>query len=237
MDSIAESRLVLLGNGQVGLGRELDLEGTVGSGAGGAMSDFLSGRGRERAPPVMPAQPRRKAHLANHPVFHLGVVDGGSRVGHRTPANFYLTTKLGGLGGCIDSDLELWTFVFLHVDLSGTTGRTRALDLDAHHAHETVARSREAAIEGTIIVRSMFGSGNLLVVAIAENDRELLVRDHLVMVVMLVDPIGNPLVANGLTRTVKATIGKEDGSIVRPALTDAIAHVIVVGSAQGMTLV
>ncbi len=62
-DGVMESRLILLGNRQVGLGRELDLEAAVHFRDGRAVGDLLAGGG-DRDPPAAPPPPRGIAHLA-----------------------------------------------------------------------------------------------------------------------------------------------------------------------------
>ena len=75
----------------------------------------------------------------------------------------------------------------------------------------------------------MFCPRDFLVVAVAKNHREITVRDHLVVVVRLVDAIGNALVTNGLTRPIKATVGKEYGALVRSGIIHPVVYVIIVG--------
>ena len=237
VDGIAESGLVLLGNRAIGLGRELDLEGTVRTGPGRTMSDFLSRRRREGSPPVMPAQPGRKAHLPDHAVLDLSVIDGGPGVGHGRPANLDLAVEHGRLGRGVHRYLELGTLVLLHGNRGGTARRIRALDLDAHSAHESVTRSSEAPVEGPIVVGTVLEPGDLLVVAVAEDHREVTIGDHLVVVVLLIDAVRNPLVADGLAGTVEAAVGKEDRTLVRPALAVVIIHVIGIGRGKGLSLV
>ena len=229
VDGIAESGFVLLGNREIGLGRELDLEGTVRTGPGRTMSDFLSRRRREGSPPVMPAQPGRKAHLPDHAVLDLSVIDGGPGIGHGRPTNLDLAVEHGRLGRGVHRYLELGTLVLLDGNRGGTARGIRALDLDAHSAHETVTRSGEAPVEGSIVVGTVLEPGDLLVVAVAKDHREVSIGDHLVVVVLLIDAVRNPLVTDGLAGAVEAAVGKENRTLVRPALAVVIIHVIGIG--------
>ena len=83
----------------------------------------------------------------------------------------------------------------------------------------------------------MLGPGDFLVVAVAENHREVTVGDHLVVVVFLVDAVGDTLVADGLAGTVEAPVGKENRTLVWPALAVVIIHVIGICRGKGLSLV
>ena len=74
----------------------------------------------------------------------------------------------------------------------------------------------------------MLGPRNFLVVAVAEYHSEITIGDHLVIVVGLVDAVGNPLVTDCLAGSVKAAIRKEHGAFVRSGIVDTIIDVIVV---------
>ena len=61
VDGIAESGFVLLGNREIGLGRELDLEGTVRTGPGRTMSDFEQAKTERASTSNASCQSGRKA--------------------------------------------------------------------------------------------------------------------------------------------------------------------------------
>ena len=237
MNGISESGLVLLGNGGIGLGRELDLEGTVCTGPGSTMRDFLGRRRRERSPPVVPTKPRRKSHLTHYAILDLGVVYGSSRIGHGRTSDLHLAVEHGGLGRGVHGYLKLGSLVLLDIHVGGTARGTSSLDLYAHPAHQAIPRSGKTAVERAVVIRTMLGPRNFLVVAVAKNDREVTIRDHLVIVVRLVDAIGNTLVSNGLSGTVEATVGKENGAFVRFWIIYPVIDVIIIGRGQGLPLV
>ena len=94
-----------------------------------------------------------------------------------------------------------------------------------HPTHETVTRSSEATFEGSIVICPVFGPGNLLVIGITKNHREVTIGDYLVIVFFLIDMIGHPLIANGLTGSVKAPVGKENRAFTRPVLIVILINV------------
>ena len=170
----------------------------------------------------MPAANQGGKHLPDHAVLDLSVIDGGPGRGHGRPTNLDLAVEHGRLGRGVHRYLELGTLVLLHGNRGGTAREFSALDLDAHSAHESVTRSSEAPVEGSIVVGTVLEPGDLLVVAVAKDHREVSIGDHLVVVVLLIDAVRNPLVTDGLAGAVEAAVGKENRTLVRPALAVVI---------------
>ena len=52
----------------------------------------------------------------------------------------------------------------------------------------------------------------------------------------MIDAVRNPLVTDGLAGTVEAAVGKENRTLVRPALAVVIIHVIGIGRGKGLAL-
>ena len=94
-----------------------------------------------------------------------------------------------------------------------------------HPTHETVTRSSEATFEGSIVICPVLGPGNLLVIGIAKNHREITIWYYLVIAFFLIDMIGHALIANGLTGSVKAPLSKENRAFTWPVLTVILINI------------
>ncbi len=208
VDAEDEGRLVFLRNRQIGLGWELDDEGAVVLGRGGAAGDFLA-RGVARRTPVKPAPPHGPAHVADDAVFHLRAVDGRAGVARGGAGERDGFIELRGGFGCGEGDLEFRAFVFLDLHARGAVGAV--LHEEPHRAHEAVARRGEAAGERAVVVAARFLAGDFLAVGIGENHGKRLAGEGLVIVTLLIDGEADALVLHELAGPVERAVGEENG--------------------------
>ena len=87
--------------------------------------------------------------------------------------------------------------------------------VDHHPAHEAIARGREVAAEGTVVVRAQRLPGDLLAVDVAEDDVHPLVGQDLVVVAFLIDEDGDALVIDRLAGAIERAVGEEDDLLLR----------------------
>ena len=222
---VAESGFVFLQNPGIRFGGKLDLKGAVRSGAGGTLCNLFRGYNRQRSPPVVPAQPGRKANLPDNAIPDLRIIDCRSSVGHGRTTDLHFAVKHSRLRRSVHCDLKLGPLILLHIKITRPPWRIGTFNLNVHPAHETVTRSSEATFEGSIVICPVLGPGNLLVIGITKNHREVTIGDYLVIVFFLIDMIGHPLIANGLTGSVKAPVGKENRAFTWPVLIVILINV------------
>ena len=233
IDAEMENRFVLLGHGQVGLGRECDGKRTVRCSRCRSVVDFLAGVLRH-APPIEPAAPGREANFAHDAVPYIGAVDRGAGVSRRRAFHGHFRVQLGRCSRLVHRDLELRPLVFFDVEI-GRTARF-ALDANGHAARHTVSRCREATAERTIVVRTMLLSRDFLVIPIGEDHRQRTIGERFVVVGLLVDVDAQTFVLNGLTRPVKRAVGEENRASKRACFHVPLVSAIVLRRRQLLAL-
>ena len=119
-DTVVESRLILLGHGQIGPSDELNREAAIHFGERCAVSNLLAGAVR-RPPPEAPVPPGGIADFAHDAPAQLGPIDGCARVGRRLADQGDLVIEPRGCLGGFECGLEFGPFVLLHAD-GGCTG-------------------------------------------------------------------------------------------------------------------
>ena len=232
-----ESGFVFLQNPGIRFGGKLDLKGAVRSGAGSALSNLFGGYDRQRSPPVMPAQPGRKANLPDHAIPDLCIIDCRSGISHGRTTYLHFAVKHSRLCRSVHRHLKLGPLVLLHIKISRPHWGIGSINLKVHPAHETVTRSSEATFEGSIVICPVLGPGNLLIIGITKNHREVTIGDYLVIIFFLIDMIGHPLIANGLTGSVKAPVGKENRAFTWPGAIVNFYNIKKIGRCQCLTLI
>src|SRR5262249_44365493 len=136
--------------------------------------------------------------------------------------------------GRVERDLEFRAFVFL--DIKSGLSVFAARDADAVGPGQPVAWRDKTAAERTVVIAAMLGPGHLLAVGIGENNFERAAGQHVVIVLVRIDPQSDSLILDGLAGAIEGAVGEEDGVVVGSGFVPSIGILFLL-AAQGAALV